>query len=249
MVTAAGLPYLRGPVMVVQFAAGRGVHCGASRESCRDMTLSYCRYARRNGRTRKARNGQRRTCLGHTTYVNQQRLQHRTAASRITLKLAWISVALHRSRLAGGRGTPNLPADSAGRSPSPPSGWRLAHIRNGCACSPGSGAMSWPLPSPRRDALISPALCASLGRCSPSRSACLRSGVVHRRLNMPLEIHRADVIRCSPGDGRSQSRDQIRQAWSASSLRSMVAAIHGPSSICTSTLAMGAPHACPMMRY
>ena len=55
-----------------------------------------------------------------------------------------------------------------------------------------------------------------------------------------------EVTVCSPGGGLGQSRDQIFQAYSASSLWSMVAGIHGPSSIFTSTRSIGAPHATPI---
>ena len=57
-----------------------------------------------------------------------------------------------------------------------------------------------------------------------------------------------EVMACSPGAGFAQSSDQIFQANSALSLPSMVAFCHGPESIRTSTRAIGAPQAAPMIR-
>ena len=57
-----------------------------------------------------------------------------------------------------------------------------------------------------------------------------------------------EVTVCSPGAGVGQSRDQIFQANSASSVGSIVAGCQGPSSICTSTLSIGAPQAAPVIR-
>src|SRR4029078_12136472 len=57
-----------------------------------------------------------------------------------------------------------------------------------------------------------------------------------------------EVTVCSPDAGLDQSRYQIFQANFASSLWSIAASSHGPSSIFTSTLPIGAPQAAPVIR-
>ena len=54
-----------------------------------------------------------------------------------------------------------------------------------------------------------------------------------------------EVMRCSPADGRGQSRCQNFQANSCSRPSAMVAGVHAPSSMRTSTRATGAPQAAP----